>query len=125
MEHKILDAAESISKFLNSFSRPNRIAVLLAIGKSETCVCQLSTILGWKQAYLSQHLMALKKSGIISDRRSGKYVYYRLTDPSLLDHFKAFTSMVGLPTDLIDPWITPRETLKCECDHNLETPSIE
>lgn len=123
MENSIIDAAGSISKFLNSFSRPNRIAVLLAIGKNEACVCHLSARLGWKQAYLSQHLMALKKSGIVIDRRSGKFVYYRLKDPTLLDHFQAFTELVGLPHNLIDPWMKEIGTIKCECDQNEESVS--
>ncbi|NWG07099.1 MAG: winged helix-turn-helix transcriptional regulator [Chloroflexi bacterium] len=51
--------AEQISPLLSAIASPQRIAILLAIGTGEACVCHLEASLGWRQAYISQHLMAL------------------------------------------------------------------
>jgi DNA-binding transcriptional ArsR family regulator len=42
---------EKTSIPLNAIASPQRIAILLAIGKGEVCVCCLETALGWRQAY--------------------------------------------------------------------------
>jgi ArsR family transcriptional regulator len=72
---------------------------LLAIGEEESCVCHLEATFGWRQAYLSQHLMALRKSGILISSRKGRNIYYRLKDPKLLNIVKeaAEISRVTIP----------------------------
>jgi DNA-binding transcriptional ArsR family regulator len=49
------------------------------------CVCHLEDALGWRQAYISQHLRALRKANILADRHEGRFVFCRLTDPAYLD----------------------------------------
>ncbi len=65
--------------------QPARLKIVLAVGKGEACVCHLSRALGCRQAYVSQQLMLLRKGNILSTRRIGRHIYYRLTDPALLD----------------------------------------
>ena len=38
----------------------------------------MEAILGCRQAYLSQHLMTLREAGIVTDRRDGRNVFYRV-----------------------------------------------
>ncbi|MBM3151287.1 MAG: winged helix-turn-helix transcriptional regulator [Chloroflexi bacterium] len=75
---------ETISQLLQTLAQPARLQILLAIGETETCVCHLEAALGWRQAYLSQHLMALRKAGLLESRRAGRFIHYRLADPRLL-----------------------------------------
>src|SRR5574338_1087534 len=96
--HKI---SESISIPLQAISAQKRVALLLAIGRGEACVCHLEAVLGWRQAYISQHLMALRQAGILSDRREGRYVYYRLSDLRFLDLLSAAGSLINLPQEKI------------------------
>ncbi len=49
-----------ISNIFRQLSQPSRIEILLAIGEGEACVCHLEAKLGMRQAYISQHLMALR-----------------------------------------------------------------
>lgn len=79
-----ISSVEEIAKFLQTIGQPARLQILLAIGQGETCVCHLEATFGWRQAYLSQHLMALRKAGILLARRQGRYIHYRLNDPALL-----------------------------------------
>ncbi|MFM8368324.1 MAG: ArsR/SmtB family transcription factor, partial [Chloroflexota bacterium] len=70
--------SKQIAAPLEAIASPQRIAILLAIGKGEACVCHLETALGLRQAYISQHLMALRKADILQDRREGRYVFYKI-----------------------------------------------
>jgi ArsR family transcriptional regulator len=107
--------SEQIAAPLIAIASPQRIAILLAIGEGEACVCHLEAALGWRQAYISQHLMALRKADILQDRREGRYVFYKLTDASLLDLILASARLGGLDPGTITPLINARNNPSCEC----------
>jgi ArsR family transcriptional regulator len=88
-------AAAQISSVLKTISPAPRLAILLAIGGGEACVCHLEALLGHRQAYISQHLMALRQAGVLLDRREGRFVYYRIADPGLLELVQGFASLSG------------------------------
>jgi DNA-binding transcriptional ArsR family regulator len=107
--------SEQIAAPLAAIASPQRIAILLAIGTSEACVCHLEALLGWRQAYISQHLMALRKADLLQDRREGRYVFYRLKDASLLDLVLASARLSGLATETVSALITSQANPACEC----------
>jgi ArsR family transcriptional regulator len=111
----IPDLSEKIAVPLTAISSPQRIAILLAIGTGEACVCHLETALGWRQAYISQHLMALRKADILQDRREGRYVYYRLKNASYLDLVTDAATLSGLSTETVSAIINTRVYPACEC----------
>jgi ArsR family transcriptional regulator len=94
-----ISSVEQIATLLQTIGQPSRLQILLAIGEGETCVCHLEAMLGLRQATLSQHLMALREAGIVSDRRAGRYIHYRLRDPALLGLVLLAAQLqgVGLP----------------------------
>ena len=107
--------AEQIAAPLTAIASPQRVAILLAIGTGEACVCHLETALGWRQAYISQHLMSLRKADILSDRREGRYVFYRLKNASLLDLVRVAASLAGLSAESVSALINTRTYPACEC----------
>lgn len=107
--------AEKISIPLQAIASPQRVAILLAIGMGEACVCHLETALGWRQAYISQHLMALRKADILSDRREGRYVFYRLKNASLLDLVRVAASLSGLSAESVSALINTQTYPACAC----------
>lgn len=111
----IPDLSEKLAIPLSAIASPQRIAILLAIGKGEACVCHLETALGWRQAYISQHLMSLRKADILLDRREGRYVFYRLKDASLLDLLTASARLSGLPAETVSALINTEVNPSCEC----------
>lgn len=113
----LIDISKKIASPLSVIASPQRIAILLSIGKGEACVCHLETALGWRQAYISQHLMALRKADILQDRREGRYVYYRLKNASLLDLITASASLSGLAADSISAIVNVQIYPSCECPH--------
>lgn len=80
-----ISSVEEVAFLLQTIGQPARMQILLAIGQGETCVCHLEATFGWRQAYLSQHLMALRKAGILLARRQGRYIHYRMANPAFLD----------------------------------------
>lgn len=109
--------AEQIAAPLEAIASPQRIAILLAIGKGEACVCHLEAMLGWRQAYISQHLMTLRKADILTDRREGRYIFYHLRNASLLDLVTAAAALSGLPAETVSALINTQVVPSCECPH--------
>ena len=100
-----------ISDLMKSISNPVRVQILMAIGTGEACVCHLEALLGLRQAYISQQLMILRKKKIITSRREGKYIYYRLAKPELLDIVQAAGEIVSVPKSSL----VIQDHSSCEC----------
>ena len=110
-----LQTAEQIAHILKTISPSPRLAILLAIGEGEACVCHLEAVLGKRQAYISQHLMALRQAEILLDRRDGRFIYYRVANPALLDLIRDAGRLAGVEI------ITPVSAAECECPHCAES----
>ena len=113
----IPEISDQIANVLQVLGSPARIAILIAIGRGEACVCHLEAILGWRQAYISQHLMALRKADILQDRRSGRYVYYRLKDEAIIELVRDAAILGGLSAGQVDALANPSPGTDCECPH--------
>lgn len=46
--------------------------------EGELCVCELTHALDLSQPKVSRHLATLRDAGVVSDRRQGQWVYYRI-----------------------------------------------
>lgn len=116
---KLSQLSKEIAAPIEAIASPQRIAILLAIGHGEACVCHLETALGWRQAYISQHLMALRKTDVLEDRREGRYVYYRIKNTSYLDLIVGAAEVCGLSREVVFELINTQTYPSCECPHCL------
>ena len=62
---------------------PIRLEVIHALANGERCVCDLTTDLNLSQSKLSFHLRVLREAGLLADRQSGRWIYYRLEPHAL------------------------------------------
>ena len=69
---------------LKALSHPTRLWLLEQLQQQEHCVCDLTDGVNADISTVSKHLSVLKQAGIISSRRDGKQIYYRLETPCLL-----------------------------------------
>ncbi len=96
MSNHIKNAYEEMANLLRVISHPVRLAILdILHEEEEICVCHLEAMLGYRQAYLSQHLMCLREIGLLSDHRVGRNVYYRIKEKGvipIIQETKKFTS---------------------------------
>lgn len=67
---------DSIFSSLSNDTR--RRCLLLLMHYGELCVCELTHALEISQPHVSRHLALLRESGLVSDRRAGLWVYYRI-----------------------------------------------
>jgi len=77
-------AEESMAMLFDQLSQPARIQILLVIREQPACVCHLIAALGLRQAAISQHLMGLRKAGLVKTRRHSRFIYYYLADQRLI-----------------------------------------
>lgn len=67
----------------HALAHPVRLQILDVLRGGEVCVCDLQAALGLRQAHISQHLMELRRAGVVANRKEGPRVYYRAADPRL------------------------------------------
>ena len=104
-----------ISRLLKAISQPERLKILLAIGEGEACVCHLEAALAQRQVYISQQLIALRNAGVVTDRREGRFIFYRLSDPAVLDLIRQVARITGVSEAELDAF-TPKMILnECSC----------
>ena len=73
-----LDTAHAVRLF-HALSDETRLSILKRLRHGERCVCELTDVLDAAQSRLSFHLRVLKKAGLVTDRREGRWMYYTLT----------------------------------------------
>lgn len=67
--------------FFLALADKTRLRLLNLMREKEICVGFFVEILGESQPKISRHLAYLKSAGIISARRDGKWIYYRIVKP--------------------------------------------
>ena len=68
-----------LALFKNLSEETRLTLVLLLRQAGELCVCELVSALEKSQPKVSRHLAMLRESGLLIDRREGKWIYYRLS----------------------------------------------
>ncbi len=66
---------------LQALADPTRRAVFERLAQGEATVSEITAGLAVSQPAVSQHLAALRRAGLVSDRRAGRFVYYH-AEPS-------------------------------------------
>lgn len=103
---------QPIVSLFETFSPLARLEILLLIGAGEACVCHLETRLGYRQAYISQHLMALRQAGLLASRRDGKYVFYRMAKPEIISLIQQAANISGVSLPVVEP-VSPDKQCVC------------
>ena len=66
------------ARILKALAHPSRLMMVDALSEGERCVCELQQIVGSDMSTVSKHLAVLKAAGLVSDRKQGLKVFYRL-----------------------------------------------
>ena len=74
---------KELSKFLGVLSHPHRIRIVEELRNEEHDVNFLEEVLGISHARVSQHLALMRSNEIVTERREGRRVFYRLCQPEL------------------------------------------
>ena len=74
------EAVLEISDFFSGLGNPTRLTILFALVGAELCTCDLSGITGLSVSAISHQLRILRDRRLVSYRKEGKNVFYRLRD---------------------------------------------
>ena len=87
MTYQVL-AANQLSRVVDvskALAHPARLRILAMLRDGDLCVCQFTAILGLASSTVSAHLADLRRSGLLTERKEGRWVHYELTsDPPLI-----------------------------------------
>ncbi len=72
------DNAERAAALLRAVGSKWRLLILCQLVKGEKSVGELERIVGLSQSALSQHLMVLRRQGLVRTRRSAQMIFYSL-----------------------------------------------
>jgi DNA-binding transcriptional ArsR family regulator len=72
---------------------PKRLCVLEILAGGERSVSDLSREASCQIPNMSQHLAVLRSAGLVSTRRDGSTVLYRLSDPRILEAYRLIRSL--------------------------------
>ena len=67
---------------------PKRLCVLESLAIGELSVSDLSNRVGCQVPNMSQHLAVLRNVGLVTSRRDGNAILYRLADPRVLEAYR-------------------------------------
>ena len=78
-----------VCEVLQTMSNPARLRILEILHtRGETCVCELEAALGMTQSNISFHLNLLRKDGLVTNKKIGKWVFYRLNEKAVGECFR-------------------------------------
>ena len=70
---------------VRAIGQPHRLSIIESLAQGESGVEVLSGKIGISIANCSQHLQQLRRAGLVTSRREGKYIFYRLVDEGIVD----------------------------------------
>ena len=94
---------QSAAQHLRLLSDPTRVRLLLLLDQEELSVAELAAITQLAQPRVSTHLSKLKEANLVSDRRDGVFVYYRLSGTPASPPLEELWNLLRSRTD--DPLI--------------------
>ncbi len=71
---------EETARLLKGFANETRLRILCLLRGREVCVHDIVEALGMSQSAISHQLRTLRDARLVSHRREGRHVYYRLSD---------------------------------------------
>jgi len=74
---------------------PKRLCVLESLALGELSVTDLSERVGCQVPNMSQHLAVLRSAGLVTTRRDGSTIFYRLADPRVLEAYRLIQDIAG------------------------------
>ncbi|RLF49598.1 MAG: ArsR family transcriptional regulator [Thermoplasmata archaeon] len=75
---------KDLARIFRALGNETRLRILMMIKDGERCVCEIVSAIERAQPTVSIHLRKLEDLGIVSSRKEGKSVYYRIVDDRVI-----------------------------------------
>ncbi len=80
--------AAHVAELFRAFSDTSRVRIMAVLMRGETNVSALSGAVGISESAVSHHMRGLRQMHLVSARREGKEVFYRVVDPHIIALFR-------------------------------------
>lgn len=78
-----MEATELKARLFQGFADRSRLLILETLGTAEPTVGEIVEATGLSQSNISNHLSCLRDCGLVTSRRQGRHLHYRLSDPKV------------------------------------------
>lgn len=102
-------SADRACGLLRVLANPDRLVLLCRLATGERCVSELESSLAIRQPTLSQQLAVLREEGLVSTRREGKHIYYKVESPESIAIIRALQEQFCAKAEMstVSPQDTP------------------
>jgi ArsR family transcriptional regulator, arsenate/arsenite/antimonite-responsive transcriptional repressor len=119
----------NLELFFSALADRTRLRLLNLMRDGEVCVCFFAETLNTNNPKISRHLAYLKRAGLVSGRRDGKWMHYRISEPknkranemfsSLMEMLKEDTEMQADRERLTNVCCVPQQFVAIESSVNV------
>jgi DNA-binding transcriptional ArsR family regulator len=94
---KMIDesAMRRLESFFSALGDLTRLRIVKMIGDEELCSCEVMAALDLTQPTTSHHLGILERGGVLSSRREGKWVFYRIANHEIRSLLEKSPRLLG------------------------------
>jgi ArsR family transcriptional regulator, arsenate/arsenite/antimonite-responsive transcriptional repressor len=92
---------QEILNIFKALSEETRLRILKLLENGELCVCDIVAALDTIQPKVSFHLSTLKESGLIKDRKQGKWVHYSINDSDMFRRFLLLSALERISPEAV------------------------
>ncbi len=90
---------ESVARYFSVLGEPTRLRILHALCQEEKCVNDIIKVTGLAQANVSRHLGLMYQAGMLSRRREGTQIFYKVADPLYVELCRSVTTQLLVRAD--------------------------
>ena len=90
---------ESVARYFSVLGEPTRLRILYALCQEEKCVNEIIKVTALAQANVSRHLGLMYQAGMLSRRREGTQIFYKVADPMYIELCRTVSTQVASRAD--------------------------
>ncbi len=93
------EKAQHMAEFFSLLGDANRLRIVSVLALEELCVCDLAAALNMSESAVSHQLRTLRTMRLVSYRKRGRKVFYRLLDNHVLDLYRSVAEHLDEPQE--------------------------
>jgi ArsR family transcriptional regulator, arsenate/arsenite/antimonite-responsive transcriptional repressor len=88
------EEAEIRSRIIKALAHPVRLMIVDVLKEGEAPFSKINELFENDKSTVSKHLLVLKEAGIVTSRKSGPDMIYKLEVPCIIDFFGCVTAVI-------------------------------
>ena len=106
---------DEVANYFSMMSEPMRLKIIHAVCRTERTVTEIVEETGATQSNVSRHLSLMYRHGLLSRRREGNQIFYRMADDTMVELCRSACNRIAAEID-------DRSTLKRKIENLMPPP---